>query len=191
MFSSKQNPSKLGILLIPDAKGINIRCKMNTTSDKLMENEDTKAYYRDLPADLLACKHLMFVYANIIEYRYVVDAKTPDLRVIDSQQPLKNGEVCEFKQTHQIAFRTWITKSYWQTQFSPFLLNCEQKRWLDSLLWSKKNSLDVTIQKIFKLKWIQTTQIKQILCRIFPDTIHKEVAALELWFCVIVVLLYP
>ena len=72
---------------------------MNTTADKLMKSDDTKAYYGELPADLLAGKHLIFVYANIIEYQYVGDAKAPLLRVIESKQRLKNGSVCEGEPT--------------------------------------------------------------------------------------------
>ena len=69
-----------------------------------MKSDDTKAYYGELPADLLAGKHLIFVNANIIEYQYVGDAKAPLLRVIDSKQRLKNGSVCEVEPTHRIVF---------------------------------------------------------------------------------------
>ena len=77
---------------------------MNTTADKVMKSDDTKAYYGELPADLLAGKHLIIVYANIIEYQYVSDAKAPLLRVIDSKQRLKDGSVCEVEPTHRIVF---------------------------------------------------------------------------------------
>ena len=103
-FLSKEIPSILGFEGVPDGNGIHIGYKMNTTADKLMKSDDTKAYYGELPADLLAGKHLIFVYANIIEYQYVDDAKAPLLRVIDSKQRLKNGSVCEIEPTHRIVF---------------------------------------------------------------------------------------
>ena len=103
-FLSKEIPSILGFEGVPDGNGIHIGYKMNTTSDKLMKSDDIKAYYGELPADLLAGKHLIFVYANIIEYQYVGDAKAPLLRVIDSKQRLKNGSVCEVEPTHRIVF---------------------------------------------------------------------------------------
>ena len=53
----------------------------------------------DFPADLCAGKHLIFIYANIIEYQYVGDSKAPLLRVIDSKQWLKNVSVCELEPT--------------------------------------------------------------------------------------------
>ena len=76
-FLSKEIPIILGFEGVPDGNGIHIGYKMNTTADKLMKSDDTKAYYGELPADLLAGKHLIFVYANIIEYQYVGDAKAP------------------------------------------------------------------------------------------------------------------
>ena len=103
-FLSKEIPSILGFEGVPDGNGIHIGYKMNTTADKLMKSDDTKAYYGELPTDLLAGKHLIFVYANIIEYQYVGDAKAPLLRVIDSKQRLKNGSVCEVEPTHRIVF---------------------------------------------------------------------------------------
>ena len=54
-----------------------------------MKSDHTKAYYGEFPADLCAGKHLIFIYANIIEYQYVSDTKAPLLRVIDSKQHLK------------------------------------------------------------------------------------------------------
>ena len=103
-FLGKEIPSILGFEGVPDGDGIHIGYKMNTTADKLMKSDETKAYYGELPADLLAGKHLIFVYANIIEYQYVGDAKAPLLRVIDSKQRLKNGSVCEVAPTHRIVF---------------------------------------------------------------------------------------
>ena len=111
-FLSKEIPSILGFEGVPDGNGFQIGYKMNTTADKLMKSDETKAYYGELPADLLPGKHLIFVYANIIEHQYVGDAKAPLLRAIDSKQGLKNGSVCEVEPTHRKFFRTWITKSY-------------------------------------------------------------------------------
>ena len=87
-FLSKEIRSILGFEGVPDGKGIHIGYKMNTTANRLMKSDDTKAYYGELPADLLAGKHLIFVYANIIEYQYVGDAKVLLLQVIDSKQRL-------------------------------------------------------------------------------------------------------
>ena len=103
-FLSKEIPSILGFEGVPDGNGIHIAYKMNTIADKLMKSDETKAYYGELPADLLAGKHLIFVYANIIEYQYVGDAKAPLLRVIDSKQRLKDVSVCEVEPTHRIVF---------------------------------------------------------------------------------------
>ena len=103
-FLSKEIPSILGFEGVPYGNGIHIGYKMNTTAYKLMKSDETKAYYGELPADLLAGKHLIFVYANIIEYQYVGNAKAPLLRVIDSKQRLKKGSVCEVEPTHRTVF---------------------------------------------------------------------------------------
>ena len=85
-FISREIPSILGFEGVRDGNGIHIGYKMSTTADKLMKTDETEAYYGKLPADLLAGKHLIYVYAKIIEYQYVGDAKAPLLRVIDSKQ---------------------------------------------------------------------------------------------------------
>ena len=103
-FLSKEIPSILGFEGVSDGNGIHIGYKMNTTADTLMKSDETKAYHGELPADLLAGEHLMFVYANIIQYQYVGDAKAPLLRVIDSKQRLKNCSVCEVEPTRRIVF---------------------------------------------------------------------------------------
>ena len=69
-----------------------------------MKSDETKAYYGELPADLLAGKHLIFVNANIIECQCVGDAKALLLRVIVSKQRLKSGSVCEVEPTHRTVF---------------------------------------------------------------------------------------
>ena len=90
---------------IPDGRGVHIGYKMGTvTSNKLMKSDETKAYFREFPVDLCAGKHLIFIYTNIIEYRYVGDAEAPLLHVSDSKQCLKNGSVCELEPTYQILF---------------------------------------------------------------------------------------
>ena len=98
---SMEVPSIFGFEGVPDGNSFHIGYKRKTTADKLMKSDDTKSYYGELPADLLAGKHLIFVFANIIEYQYVGDAKVPLLRVIDSKQRLKNGSVCEVEPTHR------------------------------------------------------------------------------------------
>ena len=128
-FLTKEIPSILDFEGVPDGNGLHIGYKMNTTADKLMNSDDTNAYYGKLPADLMAGKHLIFVYANITEYQYVGDAKAPLLRVIDSKQRLKNGSMCEVAPTHRIVFfKLRLQKAIDNTQFSPFLMNCEQKQ---------------------------------------------------------------
>ena len=97
-------PSILGYEGVPDGNGNHIGYKMNTTADKLTKSDETKAYYGKLPADLLAGKHSIFVYAIIFEYQYVGDAKAPLLGVFDSKQRFKNGSVCEVEPTHRIIF---------------------------------------------------------------------------------------
>ena len=87
-FLSKEIPSIFDFEGVPDGNGTHIGYKKNTTADKLMQSDDTKPYYRELPADLLTGKHLVFVFANIIEYQWEGDAKAALLRVIDSKQHL-------------------------------------------------------------------------------------------------------
>ena len=123
-FLSKEIPSILGFEGVPDGNGILIGYKMNTTAEKLMKSDETEAYYGELPADLLAGKHLIFVYANIIEYQYVRDAKAHLLRVIGSKQRLKNGSVCEVEPTHRIIF-----------------LNLDYKKLLTNTIQSNSNEL--------------------------------------------------
>ena len=77
---------------------------LNFFANRLMKNDDTKTYYGDFPADLCAGKQLIFIYKNIIEYQYVGDAKALLLRVIDLEQRLKNGSVCELEPTRRIVF---------------------------------------------------------------------------------------
>ena len=102
---SEEIPSIIGFKGIPDGYGFHIGYKLiPRTANRLMKNDDTKAYYGDFPTDLCAGKHLIFIYTNIIEYQYVGDAKAPLLRVIDSKQRLKNGSVCELEPTHWIVF---------------------------------------------------------------------------------------
>ena len=75
-------PSIVGFTGIPDGRGVHIGYQMGTaTSNKLMKSDQTKAYFGEFPTDLCAGKHLIFIYTNIIEYRYVGDAKAPLLRV--------------------------------------------------------------------------------------------------------------
>ena len=71
----------MGFTEIPDGRGVHIGYKMGTvTSNKSMKSDETKAYFGEFPADLCAGKHLIFIYANIIGYQYVGDAKAPLLR---------------------------------------------------------------------------------------------------------------
>ena len=42
-----------------------------------MKSDDTKAYYGEPSADLLAGKYLIFVDVNFIEYQDVGDVKAP------------------------------------------------------------------------------------------------------------------
>ena len=45
----------------------------------------------DYPVDVMAGKHYMSVYINIIEYQFVSDTKAPLLRTITLRNRLKNG----------------------------------------------------------------------------------------------------
>ena len=47
---------------------------------------------------------MIFVYSNKIEYQHIGDTKAPLIRVIDSKQRLKNGNLCEIEPTHRIVF---------------------------------------------------------------------------------------
>ena len=101
-FLSKEIPSIFGFEGVPDSNGTHFGYRMNTTANKLMKSDVSKAYYGEPPADLLAGKHLIFLYANIIKYQYVVDAKMPLLRVIDSK-PCPKMVVCAKLSPH------WLT----------------------------------------------------------------------------------
>ena len=121
-FPSDEIPSIIGFKGVHDGRGTHIGYKMDTTANKLMEKDDTKALMDDVPADLCAGKNLIFIYTNIIEYQYVGDAKAPLLRVIDSKQRLKNGSVCELEPTHRIVFSNLdYKKNFFQIRFSQFL----------------------------------------------------------------------
>ena len=89
-FPSEEIPSFVGFTGIPDKHGVHIGYKINTaTSNKVMKSDETKAYYKEFPADVCAGKHLIFICTNIIEYQYFGDAKAPLLRVNNSKQRLK------------------------------------------------------------------------------------------------------
>ena len=104
-FPGEKMPSIERFTGIPGKHGVHIGYKMNTaTSNYLMKNDETKAYYGEFPSDMCAGKHLICIYANIIQYQYVGDAKAPLLDVIDSKQRLKNGSVCQLELTHRIVF---------------------------------------------------------------------------------------
>ena len=85
-FPSKEIPSIIGILGIPDGSGVHIGYKMKSaTRHRLMKSDQTAAYYGEFPVDLCSGKHLIFIYTKIIEYQYVGDTKAHVLRVIDSK----------------------------------------------------------------------------------------------------------
>ena len=60
-----------------------------------MSDDEAKTFIADYPFDLLAVKQLIFVYSVIIEYQHIGDTKTPLIRVIDSNQRLKNDSLFE------------------------------------------------------------------------------------------------
>ena len=77
----------MGFTGTPDGRGVHIGYKMGTvTSNKLMKSDETKAFSGEIPAELCAGKHLIFISENIIEHQYVGDAKTTLLHVILNQQ---------------------------------------------------------------------------------------------------------
>ena len=52
-FPSKEIPSIIGFLGIPDGSGLHIGYKMkNATSNKLMKSDETALYYGKFPVDL-------------------------------------------------------------------------------------------------------------------------------------------
>ena len=69
-----------------------------------MSDREAKTFVADYPFDLLAGKQLIFVYSNIIEYQHIRDTKALLIRVIDSNQRLKNGSLCEVEPTHREVF---------------------------------------------------------------------------------------
>ena len=92
---------------------------LDTIANKLMQKDDDKAFMGDFPADLCARKHLIIIYTNIVEYQYVGYAKAPLIRVIDPEQRLKNGSVCELEPT--IVFSNLNYKNFFQIRFDQFL----------------------------------------------------------------------
>ena len=104
-FPSEEITSIVGFTGIPDGRGVHIGYKMGTvTSNKLTKSDETKAFFGEFPVIYARESTLFFFYTNIIEYQFVVDAKAPFFRFIDSKQRLKNGSVCELEPTHRIVF---------------------------------------------------------------------------------------
>ena len=66
-----------------------------------MSDGEAKAFVAHYPFDLLAGKHLIFVYSNVVEYQHIGDTKAPLIRVIDSKKRLKNRSLCETEPTHR------------------------------------------------------------------------------------------
>ena len=66
-FPSEEIPSITGFKGIPDGNGLHIGYKMIPNANRFMKSDDLKAYSGEFPADLCAGKHLIFIYANIIE----------------------------------------------------------------------------------------------------------------------------
>ena len=101
-FPNEEIPRVIYFNGIPDGNGIHIGYKKTPIANKLIKSDETKAYYGDFPAGLCAGKHLIFIYANIIEFQFVGDVKATLLRVIDSKRRLKNGSVFELGPTHRM-----------------------------------------------------------------------------------------
>ena len=59
-FPSEEIPSIIGFKGIPDGNGIHIGYKMNPTANRLMKNDETRAYYGEFPADLFCWKTFNF-----------------------------------------------------------------------------------------------------------------------------------
>ena len=57
-FPSEEIPCIIGFEGIPDGNGIYIGYKMNPNENRLMEIDNTKAYYGEFPADVCAVKLL-------------------------------------------------------------------------------------------------------------------------------------
>ena len=69
-----------------------------------MSDREAKTSVADYAFDLLAGKQLIFVYSIIIEYQHIRDTKALLICVIDSNQRLKNGSLCEVEPTHREVF---------------------------------------------------------------------------------------
>ena len=78
---------------------------------------EAKDFVADYPFDLLAGKHLIIVYSNIIEYQHIGDTKAPLIRIIDSKQRLKNGSLCEIEPTHRKFFSNLEYKNLLSNNF--------------------------------------------------------------------------
>ena len=59
-----------------------------------------KLYDSHFPNDLSSETSLIFVYIVLIQNQTVRDAKTPLLRVIDSNRRIKNGSACNLETNH-------------------------------------------------------------------------------------------
>ena len=145
-FPSDKIPSIIGFKGTPDGRGTHIGSKMYTIANKLMKKDDTKAFMGDIPADLCAGKHLIFIYTNIIEYQYVGDAKAPLLRVIDSKQRVKNGSVCELEPTHRIVFFEFgLQKNSFKYNSVNFYRTTHRNRSISPFFRDRKSHFDVTV----------------------------------------------
>ena len=145
-FPSDEIPSIIGFKGVPDGRGTHIGYKTDTTANKLMKKDNTKAFMGDFPADLCAGKHLIFIYTNIFEYQYVGNAKAPLLRVIDSKQRLKNGSVCELEPTHRIVlFEFGLQKTSFKYDSVNFYRTTHRNRSISPFFRGRKSHFDVTV----------------------------------------------
>ena len=163
-FPSEEIPSIIGFEGITDGNGIHIGYKMNPNENRLMKSDETKAYYWEIPADISAGNHLIFLYTNIIEYQYVVDTMVPLLRVIDSKQRLKNGSVCELEPTHRIIFTNLDYKKLLINTIQSISIELRRNATISSVFGNWKSYSNTLIRKVFPIKWIFTMLIKRRLC---------------------------
>ena len=61
-FPSEEISSIIGFAGIPDGNGIYIGYKIRPIENRPMKNDETKAYFGELPVGLCAGKHLIFIY---------------------------------------------------------------------------------------------------------------------------------
>ena len=100
-FESPQTSSILGFKGIRDGTGYHIGYK---DSSHIHSTFTSQKLISDNPVDISAGTQMMFIYLDLFHYQIVGDTKAPLLRVIDTNQHVKNGYACSIEPNHRKVF---------------------------------------------------------------------------------------